>query len=917
MARPSASLRKDATMRAPMTRTDRRSVASSSPTAARSPSASSAPAATWASRRSPSTAMRTRTPPHVRLADVAVRLGPAPRRRELPAHRRRRRRAALASGAEASTRATDSSPSARRSPRRSRTRASSFVGPAPATIAALGDKLDARRLARRGGVPVVPGTLEPGAGRSPRPGRGDRGGGRGIGYPLLVKAAAGGGGRGMRRVERPPSCRRRWPPDPARRPRRSATAPSTSSGRSRPARHVEVQLLADAHGTVVALGERDCSLQRRHQKLVEEAPAPGLSATQRRELHAMAIRLGAAAGLRNAATCEFLLDPDGRFWFLEVNTRLQVEHGVTELVAGVDIVREQFWLAAGPPLADDVVAAARARADPKSHAIEVRITAEDPSRAFAPTPGRVAPLGDARGPGRPRRHRDRGRDRVPPEYDNLIAKLLVHGADRDGGDRSAAARPRRDRDRRRPDHACRSTGSSPRDARSRPADLSTGWVDEHWDGAAARRRPSRGRCSPPGSPLGRRCLAMSDRRRRAGRRPRRIGDARPRPAGDGAPRRPGSIGAWPAAGRRDRRVRPRGRRDRRAPARPDRRDAGRVPGRTRSALGSPRRRPADGRPSAALRKDGPRRWAPADDAAGPGARHARGRGRQAASSGPLRGGRPRAGGPRGPRRRLAVRGRGRARAAGRAPGAGDAGPGGRRRGRAAGGPGDHPGQVVAVSVADGDRVEAGQQLLVVEAMKMQNELRAPRAGTIERVGVAEGAEIEIGDLLVVISEAPDGPVTRRAPDAPGAPGDDPAPRPLARPPERRERSPRPRRSRSPTSTPPADVAGLDPARDLGLPGEYPFTRGVQADHVPRPVLDDAPVRGVRDRRRDQRALPLPPRPGPDRPVGRLRPADPDGLRLRRPARRRARSAGSASRSARWPTWRPCSRASRSARSARR
>ena len=177
----------------------------------------------------------------------------------------------------------------------------------------------------------------------------------------------------------------------------------------RPARHLEVQLLGDATGRVIALGERDCSLQRRHQKLVEEAPAPGLNAGQRRELHEMAVRVASAAGLRNAATCEFLHDEAGRSWFLEVNTRLQVEHGVTELVAGVDIVREQLWLAAGANLSPEAEAAAVGAADPTSHAIEVRLSAEDPARAFAPAPGRVDPLGHAGGTRGPRRYRHGGR----------------------------------------------------------------------------------------------------------------------------------------------------------------------------------------------------------------------------------------------------------------------------------------------------------------------------------------------------------------------------------------------------------------------------------------------------------------------------------------------------------------------------
>ncbi len=203
-------------------------------------------------------------------------------------------------------------------------------------------------------MPSVPGTLEPAPVDRADQVESIVETARDIGFPLLVKAAAGGGGRGMRRVERAEDL-------PAALASGSAEALSAFGDGSvylereiLPARHVEVQLLADADGRVVALGERDCSLQRRHQKLVEEAPAPGLSESQRRELHALAVRLGEAAGLRNAATCEFLLDPDGRFWFLEVNTRLQVEHGVTELVAGVDIVREQLWLAAGAPLSAEV-----------------------------------------------------------------------------------------------------------------------------------------------------------------------------------------------------------------------------------------------------------------------------------------------------------------------------------------------------------------------------------------------------------------------------------------------------------------------------------------------------------------------------------------------------------------------------------
>jgi acetyl-CoA/propionyl-CoA carboxylase biotin carboxyl carrier protein len=257
-----------------------------------------------------------------------------------------------------------------------------------------------------------------------------------------------------------------------------------------PARHVEVQLLGDAAGTVVAIGERDCSLQRRHQKLIEEAPAPGLTPDDRRRLHAMAVRLGVAAGLRNAATAEFLLAPDGAFHFLEVNTRLQVEHGVTELVTGLDIVREQFFLAAGRPLSEAALTAASRAADPGSHAIEVRISAEDPGRDFAPTPGRV---GRWRMPAGPGVRVDTGIEpggRVPAEYDNLVAKVMVHAVDRDGAiTRLARVLGEVEVDGIQttlPFHrfVARHDGF-------RSAALSTGWVGEHWDGPGQRRAATR------------------------------------------------------------------------------------------------------------------------------------------------------------------------------------------------------------------------------------------------------------------------------------------------------------------------------------------------------------------------------------------------------------------------------------------
>jgi acetyl/propionyl-CoA carboxylase alpha subunit len=422
---------------------------------------------------------------HVRLADVAVRLGPS-----APSESYLRIdavvEAALASGARAVHPGYGFLAERAAFARAVEDAGLVFVGPASETIEALGDKLNARRLAARVGVPSVPGTVDPAPVDRP-----DRvvaivETARGIGFPVLVKAAAGGGGRGMRRVTREEDLA-------AALVSGSREAESAFGDGSvylereiLPARHVEVQLLADAHGHVVALGERDCSLQRRHQKLVEEAPAPGLTEEQRRYVHGLAVRLGEAASLRSAATCEFLHDPAGNFWFLEVNTRLQVEHGVTELVTGVDIVREQFRIAAGEPLSPEVVAAGERAAQPTSHAIEVRIAAEDPSRAFAPTPGRVGRWVMPAGPGvRVDTHIEPG-DRVPAEYDNLLAKVMVHAHDRD----AAIDRLRRALDETEIGGVQTTLPFHRAVARSdafRRGEVSTGWVGEHWNGEAARR----------------------------------------------------------------------------------------------------------------------------------------------------------------------------------------------------------------------------------------------------------------------------------------------------------------------------------------------------------------------------------------------------------------------------------------------
>ncbi len=295
-----------------------------------------------------------------------------------------------------------------------------FVGPPPAAIRAMGDKIAARTIARNMQVPMVPGTLEPlGSDDEARTLA------REIGFPVMLKAAMGGGGKGMRLVRREAELA-----DALRAARSEAgaafgdTAVYLERAVSEP-RHVEIQVLADAHGTIVHLGERECSIQRRHQKLVEESPSPVVDAALRARMGEAACRVARAAGYVNAGTVEFLLDADRNFYFLEMNTRLQVEHPVTEMVTGIDLVREQLRIAAGEPLGY-VQGDVRWR----GWAIECRINAEDPFGGWIPSPGTITGLRAATGPWV---RDDSGAYEgytVPRWYDTLVAKLIVWADDR-------------------------------------------------------------------------------------------------------------------------------------------------------------------------------------------------------------------------------------------------------------------------------------------------------------------------------------------------------------------------------------------------------------------------------------------------------------------------------------------------------
>ncbi len=358
--------------------------------------------------------------PHVREADEAVNVGPAP---SAESYLRGDRIVEVAKrvGAEAIHPGYGFLSEREWFARLVRDEGLVFVGPPPEAIAAMGSKTAARQLVIGAGVPVVPGTTSAVNDAAEAQRIAEE-----FGYPVLLKAAAGGGGKGMRVVRERRELASSL--DAARREARNAFGDDAVYVEKYIVgpRHVEIQVLGDQHGTMLSLGERECSVQRRHQKMIEEAPSVAVSPALRREMGETAVRAARAAGYVNAGTCEFLLDQDGRFYFLEMNTRLQVEHPVTELVTGIDLVQWQLRIAAGErlPFAQNDIA-------PSGCAIECRITSEDPDNGFLPSTGRVEYLHIPSGPGV---RWDGGIEmgsEVGLHYDPMLAKLIVWAPNRE------------------------------------------------------------------------------------------------------------------------------------------------------------------------------------------------------------------------------------------------------------------------------------------------------------------------------------------------------------------------------------------------------------------------------------------------------------------------------------------------------
>jgi acetyl-CoA carboxylase, biotin carboxylase subunit len=358
--------------------------------------------------------------PHVREADEAIPIGPPPSS-ESYLQGDRIIEAAKLTGAEAIHPGYGFLSEREWFARAVREAGIVWVGPPAEAIAAMGSKTSARTLASANGVPVVPGTTEPLASAKEAEKIAKK-----FGYPVLLKAAAGGGGKGMRVVAAAKEMAGAL--EAARREAKNAfgdDAVYLEKFVAEP-RHVEIQILADSHGTTLSLGERECSVQRRHQKMIEEAPSVAVTPELRQKMGETAVRAARAAGYVNAGTCEFLLDKNGEFYFLEMNTRLQVEHPVTELVTGIDLVQWQLRIAAGEKLPfkqEDI--------SPRGWAIECRITSEDASNNFLPSTGRIEHLHLPSGPGVRWDGGIESGSEIGLHYDPMLAKLIVWGADRE------------------------------------------------------------------------------------------------------------------------------------------------------------------------------------------------------------------------------------------------------------------------------------------------------------------------------------------------------------------------------------------------------------------------------------------------------------------------------------------------------
>ena len=358
--------------------------------------------------------------PHVREADEAVLIGPAPSS-ESYLRIDRIVEAARATGAQAIHPGYGFLSERESAARAVRDAGLAWIGPPPEAIAAMGSKTAARTLAVAAGVPVVPGTTESIADVEEAGALAAK-----FGYPVLLKAAAGGGGKGMRVVSAASELAGAL--DAARREAKSAFGDDAiylEKFITTP-RHVEIQILADTHGTTLSLGERECSVQRRHQKMIEESPSVAVDPELRKRMGETAVRAARAAGYVNAGTCEFLLDASGEFYFLEMNTRLQVEHPVTELVTGIDLVQWQLRIASGERLPfrqEDI--------SPRGWAIECRITSEDALNGFLPSTGRISHLHLPSGPGVRWDGGIESGSEIGLYYDPMLAKLIVWGADRD------------------------------------------------------------------------------------------------------------------------------------------------------------------------------------------------------------------------------------------------------------------------------------------------------------------------------------------------------------------------------------------------------------------------------------------------------------------------------------------------------